>query len=309
MIDVAGFAASTLNISDADFISGRMRFQGTGAEGKVTNAGTIRTAEGGHVYLIAPNVENQASGVITSPNGEVVIAAGKTVELVNSRTPDLRVEFAAPDNQAVNAGEIVAASGSVGIYGTPDQELRPHLRRVLRWSRDGRVFLALERRAGDARGARSLAAGSVRLQASQELTLDTGSRISADAPIAGEVVLVSAGDLTLKASSSITANGVEGGAVLAQAAGTVYAQGVVEAKGSDGGGGSVRLLGDRVAILQAHCLDASGERGGREVPGWRRLPRQEPGRAELVDNVRRPRCGDPGPRRRERGRRQGHRLG
>ncbi|HEX6691333.1 MAG TPA: filamentous hemagglutinin N-terminal domain-containing protein, partial [Burkholderiales bacterium] len=114
MIDVAGFAASTLNISDADFVSGRLRFTGSGAEGKLTNAGTIRTPEGGHVYLIAPNVENQATGVITSPKGEVVIAAGKTVELVNARTPDLRVEFNAPDNQAVNAGEIVAASGSVG---------------------------------------------------------------------------------------------------------------------------------------------------------------------------------------------------
>ena len=98
VIDVAGFAASTLNISDADFISGRMRFQGSGAEGRLTNAGTIRTAEGGHVYLIAPNVENEKGAVITSPKGEVVIAAGKTVELVNSRTPELRVEFAAPDN-------------------------------------------------------------------------------------------------------------------------------------------------------------------------------------------------------------------
>jgi len=111
VIDVAGFAASTLNISDADFLSGRMRFIGIGDEAKLTNAGTIRTREGGHVYLIAPNVENQASGVITSPKGEVVIAAGKTVELVNARTPDIRVELTAPQNQALNAGEIIAASG------------------------------------------------------------------------------------------------------------------------------------------------------------------------------------------------------
>ena len=127
VIDVAGLAASTLNISDADFISGRMRFQGSGAEGKLTNAGTIRTAEGGHVYLIAPNVENEKGAVITSPKGEVVIAAGKTVELVNARTPDLRVEIAAPENQAVNAGEIVAASGSVGIYGTLIRNSGPRL--------------------------------------------------------------------------------------------------------------------------------------------------------------------------------------
>src|SRR5256885_14907992 len=57
VIDVAGFAASSLNMSDADFINGRMRFAGSGLEGKVANAGTIRTPEGGHVYLVAPNVE------------------------------------------------------------------------------------------------------------------------------------------------------------------------------------------------------------------------------------------------------------
>ncbi len=118
LIEVAGFAASTLNISDADWIAGRLRFAGTGAEGKLTNAGTIKTAEGGYVYLIAPAVENQAGAVITSPKGEIVIAAGKTVELVNALTPDLRVEYTAPDNQAVNAGEVVASSGRVGIYGT-----------------------------------------------------------------------------------------------------------------------------------------------------------------------------------------------
>src|SRR3954466_9973502 len=118
MINVAGLAASTLNISDADFSAGRMRFVGTGAEGKLTNAGTIRTRRGGHVYLVAPNVENQASGVITSPKGEVVIAAGKTVELVNAQTPDIRVQYTAPANEAVNAGKIVAASGNIGVYGT-----------------------------------------------------------------------------------------------------------------------------------------------------------------------------------------------
>ena len=54
-----------------------------GGESSIRNAGTIRTPEGGHVYLIAPNVENQASGVINAPNGEVVIAAGRSVELVS----------------------------------------------------------------------------------------------------------------------------------------------------------------------------------------------------------------------------------
>lgn len=118
LVDVAGLAASTLNLSDTDFLAGRMRFAGMGGEGRLTNAGTLRAADGGHVYLIAPNVENQASGVIATPRGELIIAAGNSVELVNARTPAIRVELTAPGNEALNAGAIVAASGRVGVFGT-----------------------------------------------------------------------------------------------------------------------------------------------------------------------------------------------
>lgn len=116
-IDVAGFAASTLNLSDADFLAGRNLFRGTGGEGALENAGRISTPEGGFVYLVAPKVENRRDAVITSPKGEVIIAAGRTVELVGAHEPDVRVEFTA-GGEAVNAGAVVAASGRVGIFGT-----------------------------------------------------------------------------------------------------------------------------------------------------------------------------------------------
>jgi filamentous hemagglutinin family protein len=116
-IDVAGFAASTLNLSNADFLAGRHLFAGTGNEGALANAGRITTPEGGFVYLVAPKVENQKEAVITSPQGEVLIAAGKTVEFVSTRAPDVRVEYTTA-GAAVNAGAIVAASGRVGIFGT-----------------------------------------------------------------------------------------------------------------------------------------------------------------------------------------------
>src|SRR3954467_13271391 len=82
VINVAGLAASTLNISDANFSAGRLKFEGTGQEAGVRNSGTIQTPNGGHVYLIAPKVRNGTSGVISTPKGEVVIAAGTAVELV-----------------------------------------------------------------------------------------------------------------------------------------------------------------------------------------------------------------------------------
>ena len=113
-VDVAGLVASTLNLSNEDFLAGRLRFTETPRAGAVTNVGNIATPEGGQVYLVGSSVTN--GGVITSPRGEVLLAAGKSVELVNPGTPDLRVEIVAPRNEAVNLGEIVANAGRVGIF-------------------------------------------------------------------------------------------------------------------------------------------------------------------------------------------------
>lgn len=89
-IDVNGLVASTLNMTDADFLNGRLRFNADRAvPGDVKNVGEIKTPTGGLVYLLAPNVEN--SGIITTPSGEVVLAAGNSVELVDSVNPSLRV--------------------------------------------------------------------------------------------------------------------------------------------------------------------------------------------------------------------------
>jgi filamentous hemagglutinin family protein len=187
MIDVAGFAASTLNLSDADFLSGRLLFQGTGAEGKLTNAGSIKTADGGHVYLVAPNVENQKGAVVTSPKGEVLIAAGKTVELVNSREPDIRVEFTAA-GEAVNAGTLVAASGNIGIYGT------------------------LVRNSGRVSAARALVGdgGKIVFRAAQDALLEAGSQVEAGGDKGGSVQVLGRRVGVLD-GASIDASGDKGG--------------------------------------------------------------------------------------------------
>src|SRR3977135_2038482 len=46
-IDVAGLVASSLNLSDQDFLVGRMRFTETPGAGGVSNAGIIDTTSGG----------------------------------------------------------------------------------------------------------------------------------------------------------------------------------------------------------------------------------------------------------------------
>lgn len=114
-IDVNGLVASTLNISNEDFLKGKMNFSSAGSAGAIRNEGTISTPAGGQVYLIAPNIEN--SGIIHSPKGDVLLAAGHSVQLVDSTNPNLQVVVSAPDNEAVNLGQIISEGGRTGIYG------------------------------------------------------------------------------------------------------------------------------------------------------------------------------------------------
>ena len=93
-IDVGGLVASTLDLGDADFLAGRLRFSGPATAGALTQLGSIRTANGGQVILIAPRVEN--AGVISAPQGEIVLAAGQSVQLADSADPALRVTVTAP---------------------------------------------------------------------------------------------------------------------------------------------------------------------------------------------------------------------
>ncbi|MBI5436407.1 MAG: filamentous hemagglutinin N-terminal domain-containing protein [Nitrosomonadales bacterium] len=115
VIDVGGLVASTLKLADADFLAGRLNFTGGVGAGGINNQGSITTPTGGNVYLIAPDITN--SGVITSPQGEILLAAGHTVNLMDTTTPNVQVTLSAPDTQAVNIGSLIARSGKVGIYG------------------------------------------------------------------------------------------------------------------------------------------------------------------------------------------------
>ena len=107
VIDVAGFIATTLHITDKDFLAGKLRFNADKeTPGSVVNDGEIRAASGGFVYLVAPQVEN--NGVMTSPSGEAILAAGNSVELVDSADPSLRVLVSAK-SQDVNLSQLMTS--------------------------------------------------------------------------------------------------------------------------------------------------------------------------------------------------------
>src|SRR5690349_11822912 len=113
-VDTAGLVASTLNISNEDFLGGRLNFVGDPARAAaVVNQGAISASPGGRVFLIGSAVDNQ--GVITAPNGDIALASGSSVRVTDSAGGRLQVELTAPADRAINLSE--AVYGTRGIYG------------------------------------------------------------------------------------------------------------------------------------------------------------------------------------------------
>ena len=111
-VNVGGLVASTLALSDADFLANKLNFTATPDAGKLTNAGHIETVAGGQILLIAPSIEN--SGILKAPNGDIVLAAGKRVSIVDINQPEIEYDVAAPATTAVNLGQISAKR--IGVY-------------------------------------------------------------------------------------------------------------------------------------------------------------------------------------------------
>ncbi|MBE0614049.1 MAG: filamentous hemagglutinin N-terminal domain-containing protein, partial [Burkholderiales bacterium] len=268
-VDTAGFVASSLNLSDSDALAGKFKLQDIGGSGKVINNGTITTTSGGFVYLVAPDVEN--NGVITSPKGEIILAAGKSVELVDSQKPELRVELTAPENTAVNVGKLIAEAGTIGIFAGAIRQSGQISANSVVMGENGKIFL----------------------KAKKDITLTAGSKTEASGPQGGEITIQSeAGSatiagvveangtqgkggtisvtapvaVTIEPTARVSADGIEGGSVtLSSSAGSVSVSAPVTAKATSGKAGQIAVNAATTAVISAGQLSASGGMGGGAI--------------------------------------------
>ncbi|MBL8489346.1 MAG: filamentous hemagglutinin N-terminal domain-containing protein, partial [Rhodocyclaceae bacterium] len=267
-VDVAGLVASTLNLSDADFRAGRMNFQGDG-HGTLRNDGELRAAPKGRILLIAPQVEN--SGLIEAPEGEILLAAGRRVSLVDINHPDIAFDVVAPANQVVNLGQVLAKK--IGVYagvidagGTLDASAA-----VV--GEGGRIVL---KAADGARVAGTLKAtgergGEIRVLG-RDVRLGEAARLDASGAAGGGAILVG-GDT--RGANPEVANAefatVAAGATLSADA------------GANGTGGKVVVWADDTTLMAGQISARGGARGGdggfTEVSGKRRV--QMDGHADL----------------------------
>jgi filamentous hemagglutinin family protein len=110
-VNVGGLVASTLNMSNADFMNGKHVFTGSG--GSVVNRGMLNAAPGGYLALLAPEVRNE--GVMTASLGTALLAAGNkvTLNLDNGSLLGYSIDQGAINALAENRQLIQANGGQV----------------------------------------------------------------------------------------------------------------------------------------------------------------------------------------------------
>ncbi|HJW25682.1 MAG TPA: filamentous hemagglutinin N-terminal domain-containing protein [Rhodocyclaceae bacterium] len=251
VIDVPGLIASTLNLSDADFLNRKFSFSG-GGFGPLVNQGRITTPLGGSVMLIGSEVRNE--GVITTPQGQVVLAAGNSVSLIDTAGPELSVTISATANKAVNLGEINAAGGRIDIFGALIEQ--QGILRADSASVDGQ--------------------GRIILKATEGTTV-SGTISATNSAGQGGSIQILGKDVTLTPSASLDASGATGGGQVlvggdwqgknpadANAQTTTMAAGaVIKADATDSGnGGKVVLWSDRSTDFKGAISARGGANGG-----------------------------------------------
>ena len=257
-VDAGSIVASTMNITNADFMAGKYAFVGTPSDGKIINRASLIAKNEGTVALLGKNVVNE--GVIVARKGAAVLAAGEAVSLDFNGDGKVSVvpTKAAMEQAVTNKGLVEADGGLVFMSAaTGDALTRSAV------NQEGIV------RAASLDGA----AGSVRMTAN-DVRLSSGSVTDVSGTKAGTVEIgggwQGAGDLahaknvTIEHGAAVRADaaqaGSAGGTVAVWSDGMTKFAGEITARGKGtGAGGAVETSGAKVQITGA--VNASSEAG------------------------------------------------
>jgi filamentous hemagglutinin family protein len=253
VVNTGSFAASTLDISNADFMAGNYKFTGNGGSAAVRNSGRINVSDGGFAALLGGQVAN--NGVISARLGKVGLGAGELITL--DLAGDGFLSVAVPSSQV---GKLVDASGALV---TNSGKIRAN---------GGQVFLSAATATNILRDAVNVP-GSIRANTvgthNGRIVIGggTGGKVTVTGRLAanggtkrnGGKIEVSGANVAL--NGKVTANGKNGGNITVASSGDLSVAGKVEAKGNDGQGGRIDLTGANIKVVGA-LIDASGATGG-----------------------------------------------
>ncbi len=78
-VDVGSLVATSMNISNADFLGGRYQFNASDNTGSVVNRGVIKALDGGYIVMLGNEVNN--SGKLIANHGSVVLGSAQSAIL------------------------------------------------------------------------------------------------------------------------------------------------------------------------------------------------------------------------------------
>ena len=287
-VDAAGFLASTLSITNEDFLSGRYVFSNSGGAGKVLNQGVINT--GTLAALLGPQVRND--GVITARVGTVGLAAGDRVSL-DFRGDGLvkfSVDAAALNASVINQGTIIADGGNIVMTA---QSANALLDTVINMNGVARATALVERNGSivldggdkgvvavtgtlDASGLAPGATGGTVKVLGDKVGLFESARIEASGDRGGGTVLVggnwqgkgperNASMTIVGPDTNISADAIsagDGGKVVVWADGITRYYGSIQARGgsASGNGGNIEVSG-KGSLVYDGTVDARAPNG------------------------------------------------
>lgn len=282
VVDTAGFTASTLRMSDADAIAGRLRFgdgsAAMGGAGGITVQGNI-LARGGDLVLIAPSVQTAGEALLQAPNGSTILAAGRKVEITGRGLEGIRMEVQAPADQAVNLGTLQGDAVAV-FAGTLKHSGAIEARAVS--VEGGKVVLKAAEQAeisGSTRAQRLENLGGLFQATANKVMLRSGAIIDVSGPSGGGEALIGGGwqgkdarvanaqQTTVEKGVSINADATmagDGGTVVAWSDGSTWFGGSISARGGElaGNGGMAETSGKQLTFRGQADLSAKHGRAG-----------------------------------------------
>ncbi|HHF3959563.1 TPA: filamentous hemagglutinin N-terminal domain-containing protein, partial [Haemophilus influenzae] len=231
IINTNGFTASTLDISNENIKAHNFTLEQTKdkALAEIVNHGLITVGKDGSVNLIGGKVKNE--GVISVNGGSISLLAGQKITISDIINPTITYSIAAPENEAVNLGDIFAKGGNINV------------------------------RAANIRNQGKLSADSVSKDKSGNIILsakegeaEIGGVISAQNQQAkGGKLMITGDKVTLKTGAVIDLSGKEGG--------ETYLGGDERGEGKNG-----IQLAKKTSLEKGSTINVSGkEKGGRAI--------------------------------------------
>ncbi len=244
VVDVAGLTASTANIKDTDFLSGKMQFNEPGSpNAEIANEGTMTMAEAGIATLVAPSVRND--GVITAKLGKINLGGAEkfTVDLYGNGLMSLVVEDAALQTAVRNGGVLNAEGGTITMSAKVAGELVNSL-----VEHTGTVSVASNTNKG----------GKIAVEAKKVIL--SGSITAKSTKNKGGTVSIKAGEVLL-ADGNINAQGTEGGSITLNAP-RLQTSKDIDASGTVTTGGRIILRGETIVQTASTTMRADGQTAG-----------------------------------------------